>query len=104
MDFGFQFISKSVLFLSDPSFGASLLTVEPSWKVTEKVHTVIPGQVAVCWTQYDPELKTLYAIDAGRNIIYTLDAGSGAITGKSKRSTRAERLRQVCSTARSEMA
>ncbi|KAK4952151.1 hypothetical protein LTR10_010071 [Elasticomyces elasticus] len=81
MDFGFQFISRSAIFLSDPSYGASIVDVGPDHKGIERVHTVIPGQVAVCWTAADLALDTLYAIDAGLDSIHTLDARTGALKG-----------------------
>ncbi|KAK5720278.1 hypothetical protein LTR15_007551 [Elasticomyces elasticus] len=82
MDFGFQFISRSTIFLSDPSYGASIIDVGPDHKGIERVHTVIPGQVAVCWTAADLALNTLYAIDAGLDSIHTLDARTGALKGR----------------------
>ncbi|KAK3642767.1 hypothetical protein LTR56_010591 [Elasticomyces elasticus] len=81
LDFGFQFISRSTIFLSDPSYGASIIDVGPDHKGIERVHTVIPGQVAVCWTAADLALDTLYAIDAGLDSIHTLDARTGALKG-----------------------
>ncbi|KAK5689866.1 hypothetical protein LTR97_012626 [Elasticomyces elasticus] len=81
MDFGFQFISRSTIFLSDPSYGASIIDVGLDHKGIERVHTVIPGQVAVCWTAADLALDTLYAIDAGLDTIHTLDARTGALEG-----------------------
>ncbi|KAK5689796.1 hypothetical protein LTR17_026141 [Elasticomyces elasticus] len=81
MDFGFQFISRSTMFLSDPSYGASIVDVGPDYKGNERVHTVIPGQSAVCWTAADLALDTLYAIDAGLDSIHTLDARTGVLKG-----------------------
>lgn len=81
VDFGFLFVTETEIFLSDAGSGAALLTVGEGWHVTEKVHTVIPGQVATCWTAYVPELNTLYAIDAGRDVIFTLDSTTGKQTG-----------------------
>lgn len=81
MDFGFIFISESTIFLSDPSFGASLLEVQSDLKAIETVHTVIPKQMALCWTQYEPSLNTLYAIDALTPNVFLLNAQSGALEG-----------------------
>ncbi|KAK5729835.1 hypothetical protein LTR17_011596 [Elasticomyces elasticus] len=81
MDFGFQFISQSTIFLADPSYGASIIDVGPDHKGIERVHTIIPGQVAVCWTAADLALGTLYAIDAGLDTIHTLDARTGNSKG-----------------------
>ncbi|KAK0301663.1 hypothetical protein LTR82_018182 [Friedmanniomyces endolithicus] len=67
MDFGFTFIDNKIIFLADPSFGISLLSVKQDLTVTETRHTVIPGQSAICWTAYSPATNLLYAIDAGLN-------------------------------------
>ncbi|KAK3621125.1 hypothetical protein LTR56_022989 [Elasticomyces elasticus] len=78
MDFGFQFISRSTIFLSDPSYGASIVDVGRDYKGNERVHTAIPGQSAVCC---DLALDTLYAIDAGLDSMHTLDARTGVLKG-----------------------
>lgn len=79
MNFGFTFITDERIFLSDPSFGASILKVQENLKIVEGTHVVIPGQVAVCWTQYWQSTDTLYAIDAGTHDVYTLSATTGAL-------------------------
>jgi hypothetical protein len=81
LDFGFLFTDSHTIFMSDPSFGAALLHVNEDLTVKQEVHTIIPGQQAICWTQYWPSGSTLYAIDAGLNQIWTLNAGSGALEG-----------------------
>jgi hypothetical protein len=69
----------ALIFLADPSFGAAILHVQPNLTLTEEVHVAISGQVAVCWTQQLG--STLYAIDAGVPKIWTLDAGTGTLSG-----------------------
>ena len=81
MNFGFQFLTPSTIFMSDPAFGASLLEIGSDLKAKETAHTVLPGEKASCWTQYDPELDTLYAIDAGSNNLFTMNSKTGALTG-----------------------
>ena len=76
-----SFLTLHTIYLVDPSFGASLLHVGPDFKITQEKHTVVPGQGAICWAQSDLALNTLYAIDAGKNKIWTLDSKSGALTG-----------------------
>ncbi|KAK3612784.1 hypothetical protein LTR22_028464 [Elasticomyces elasticus] len=70
MDFGFQFISRSTIFLSDPSYGASIVDVGRDYKGNERS--------AVCC---DLALDTLYAIDAGLDSMHTLDARTGVLKG-----------------------
>ena len=81
MDFGSVFLSETRLYLSDPSFGASILELHDNLKFTELVHTVVPNQSAICWAEYDPVLNTAYAIDAGRNKVYKMNADTGALEG-----------------------
>lgn len=80
-DFGFLFTSETEIFLSDAGSGTALLTVGDGWKVTLKEHTVVPGQMATCWTEWEPALSTLYGIDAAVNKIYTMDQTTGKQTG-----------------------
>jgi len=81
LDFAAIFINGTSLFLVDPTFGASILEINSDYTVTEKVHTVISNQSAVCWANYDVATNTAYAIDAGQPVVYTLDAGTGVLMG-----------------------
>ncbi|KAK1808853.1 hypothetical protein LTR12_016799 [Friedmanniomyces endolithicus] len=81
LDFAAIFINRTSLFLVDPSFGASILEINSDYTVTEKVHTVIRNQSAVCWANYDVATNTAYAIDAGQPVVYTLDASTGVLMG-----------------------
>lgn len=77
MNFGFSFVDERKIFLGDPSFGAAILTFQDNLTVVEVEHVVIPGQQAVCWTQYWQPTETLYAIDAASHDLHTLSAVSG---------------------------
>lgn len=81
LDFGATWLDDTRLFISDPAFGVSILHVGEDLKITEQAHTVIAAQSAICWTAYDPNLNTAYAPDASRTKIFTIDPGSGALTG-----------------------
>jgi len=81
MAFGAVFTDDTHLFVSEPTYGASILDVSDSGHITEEVHTVISGQKAVCWAEYDAALNTAYAIDAGQPVVWTVDATSGVLTG-----------------------
>ena len=76
LDFGFSFVDETTVFLSDPSFGAAFLRTEANLSLVEEAHLVIPGQGAICWTQYWQPGGTLYAIDAGINQIHTISAST----------------------------
>lgn len=81
LDFGFSFLSKSRLFVVDPSYGASVLTIDDHLKITETVHTAVASQKAICWAEYDANLGSAYGNDAGQDVIYTFSAATGALTG-----------------------
>lgn len=81
MDFSGVWLSGSQLFMTDPSFGISFLDLQDDLTFAQAVHTEIPSQKALCWNVYDEELATGYAIDAGQNVVYTIDGASGAVTG-----------------------
>ena len=84
VDFGGNFISDDSLLVTDASFGVALLTVTSSWQVVEEVHTLVAGQIALCWTFYAPRFDTLYAFDAGRTLVTEIDPHSAAIKGHFK--------------------
>ena len=84
MEFGSVFLSETELFLTDPSYGISLLVLGEDLKFTEKAHTVVPNQKAICWAEYDPALATAYANDAGKNKIFKFNTDSGAEEGAIK--------------------
>lgn len=81
MDFGSVFISESELFLSDPSYGVSILELGADLKFTERVHTVVASQKAICWAEYDPNLGTAYGNDAGQNKVFKFNAQTGVKEG-----------------------
>lgn len=79
LEFGSVWVSEDKLFISDPSFGAAIVSVTGT-TVTEEAHITIEGQVAVCWATYDASSNTAYAIDAGKNVITAVDVASGKIS------------------------
>ena len=81
LDFSATFLSETRMLLTDPSFGIAILELGGDLTFTELVHTVIPGQSAICWSQADLNLGTAYAIDAGRNQIYKINPDTGAHVG-----------------------
>ena len=81
MDFGSVFLSESRLFLTDPSYGVSILELEESLEFTEIVHTVVQSQKAICWAELDPSLGTVYGNDAGKGRIFKFNAETGAHEG-----------------------
>lgn len=81
MDFSAVFLSESRMLLTDPSFGVALLELGGDLTFTELVHTPIPKQVAICWSEADFGLGFAYAIDAGRNELYKININTGLHEG-----------------------
>jgi len=80
LEFGSVWVSNNDLFISDPSFGAAIVSVTGT-SVTEKAHIDIAGQSAICWAMYSEQNGKAYAIDAGKNVITIVDVASGQISG-----------------------
>ncbi len=67
--------------LTDPAFGASILSISADFDITEKAHIPIPFQGADCWGAYAPRFNSAYVIDAGNPNITVVDPASGAVKG-----------------------
>lgn len=76
--------SDSELLVTDASYGASIVHVgpPPSFELTETAHTIIPGQVAICWGTYSSRFNSAYIFDAGSTNITVLDPVTGAVKDK----------------------
>jgi len=81
LDFSINFLSRNTALITDPTFGASIVSVGSDLSVTETHHTVIPNQGAACWGAYSPHYDAAYVIDAGQPNITILNPQSGEIKG-----------------------
>ena len=82
LDFSINFLgSNNRAMITDPTFGASFVSIGSDLKITETKHTVIPNQGAACWGVYSKRYDAAYVIDAGHPNITLLDPGTGAIKG-----------------------
>ena len=82
LDFSINFLGSSTLaMITDPTFGASFVSIGSDLKVTETKHIVIPNQGAACWGVYSRRYDAAYVVDAGRPNITLLDPASGATKG-----------------------
>ncbi len=83
LDFGSVFLgSDSSFFVTDPSFGGSILDVSPTLQITERAHIDIPNNLLMCWTVYVPWFDSVYAIDARTTIITSINPATGAINSQ----------------------
>ncbi len=67
--------------LTDPAFGAALLSISPAFEVSEKAHVSIPFEGAACWGAYAPRFNSAYVIDAGQPNITVLNPANGDVKG-----------------------
>ena len=80
LDFSLNFLGGDGLaLLTDPSFGAAILSVSPKFQITERAHTAIPLQRAACWGAYSARYDSAYVIDASNSNITALDPRTGSI-------------------------
>jgi len=79
LQFGSVWVSDDRLFITDPSFGAAIVSVTGT-SVTGEKHITIANQSAICWSAYDKRTGKAYAIDAGKNVITVVDARRGQKT------------------------
>ena len=82
INFGGNFVSDNILASVESTFGVALLKVDPSLELTEEVHTVVPNQVAICWSVYAPRFDAFYAVDAGTGLLTAINPRTGAIKGQ----------------------
>ena len=79
LEVGSVWVSDDRFFVTDPSFGAAIVSVTGT-SVAEESHITIADQAAICWSAYDKRAGNVYAIDTGRNEITVVDAKSGQKT------------------------
>ena len=82
LEFSINFLGDdSSALVTDPGFGASIMTIASDFTVTEKDHIVIPREVATCWGAYYPRYQSAYVIDGAQPNITVVDSLSGTIKG-----------------------
>ncbi|KUJ20110.1 uncharacterized protein LY89DRAFT_682894 [Mollisia scopiformis] len=82
VDFSIDFLgSDSSAVITDASYGASIVSISPTFSVSVAVKTVIPNQGASCWSAYSSRFNTIFVMDGGNPNITLLDPATGAIKG-----------------------
>ncbi|KAL9055375.1 MAG: hypothetical protein Q9162_003572 [Coniocarpon cinnabarinum] len=80
MPFGFAFGSDSDrILLSDPTFGGSIVTIDPSTSMTSELQHTMSNLTAACWAAYSSTTKNGYLIDAGAPQMGEVDMTTGAL-------------------------
>ena len=79
-DFGFAFgESSSTILVSDPTFGGSVVNIDPTNLQTSEVQHTNSTLKAACWAAYSPVTKMGYTIDAGLPQFGEFDLQSGEL-------------------------
>ncbi|KAL4739207.1 hypothetical protein BDV11DRAFT_170240 [Aspergillus similis] len=72
--------SSDVILVTDPGFGAAVLSVNRSTHEAGLVaKTIIPGQTATCWAAYSAKTKSIFVTDVAVNRLVELDAVNARI-------------------------
>lgn len=71
--------SPTVLFATDAAFGATTLSLSPSYQFSSLTKTTIAGQAATCWATFSTLTGTAFVTDVTKNRIVEIDPSSGKI-------------------------
>lgn len=71
--------SPTELFATDASFGATTLSLSPSFKFSSLTKTTIPAQTATCWATFSALTRTAFVTDVGKNRLVEIDPSTGKI-------------------------
>ncbi|KAL4816190.1 hypothetical protein BDW67DRAFT_175679 [Aspergillus spinulosporus] len=72
--------SSDVILVTDPGFGAAVLSVNRSTHEAGLVaKTMIPGQTATCWAAYSAKTNSIFVTDVAVNRLVELDAVNARI-------------------------
>lgn len=67
--------SSDIILVTDPGFGAAVLSVNRSTHEAGLVaKTIIPGQTATCWAAYSVKTNSIFVTDVAVNRLVELDA------------------------------
>jgi hypothetical protein len=82
LEFSISFLGHdSSAVITDPSFGAAIVSVSDKLEFTVTHKTPIAGEAAICWSTYAPQFDTIFILDGGVSNITLMDPRSGAIQG-----------------------
>lgn len=71
--------SPPVLFATDASFGATTLSLSPSFEFSSLTKTTIAGQTATCWATFSALTRTAFVTDVLKNRLVEIDPSTGKI-------------------------
>lgn len=80
LDFSLNFFdidTKGII--TDPAYGASIVSVASNFSVTVDKRVAIPGQGATCWSAYSSRFDAVFIFDGGKPNITTLDPKTGDV-------------------------
>lgn len=71
--------NTTVLFATDAAFGATTLSLSPSFQFSSLTRTTIAGQAATCWATFSTLTGTAFVTDVGLNRLVEIDPRTGKI-------------------------
>ncbi|KAJ4366493.1 hypothetical protein N0V83_008129 [Neocucurbitaria cava] len=74
--------NPSSLFVTDASFGATVLNLDPKHSAIVKSAQAIDGQKATCWATISSATNSAFVTDAGVNRIVEMNINDASIIGK----------------------
>jgi len=82
VDFSLNFLgSDDSAVVVDPTYGASLIDISPSYAVTVSKQIVVAGEAAICWSAFSDRFNSIALLDAGKPTVTLVSPASGDITG-----------------------
>jgi hypothetical protein len=82
LDFSVSFLgTDSRALITDPAYGASLVSISRDNKFSVDKKVVITGEKATCWSVYSSRFNTVFIIDGGSPTVTLVDPFSGDIRG-----------------------
>ncbi|KAH8679116.1 hypothetical protein BGZ60DRAFT_482828 [Tricladium varicosporioides] len=87
LDFSLSFLgSDSKAIITDPVYGAALVTISSTFSVSVTKKIVVPDQKATCWSLYSPRFDTVFLMDGGNTNVTIVNPSTGAIKGQAVQS------------------
>lgn len=71
--------NPTVLFATDAAFGATTLSLSPSFQFSSLTKTTIAGQGATCWATFCTLTGTAFVTDVAKNRLVEIDPSTGKI-------------------------
>lgn len=79
MAFGSVFINETSLVVADPSFGAGVVDASRPSAPVLTATIIVKNSTAICWAAFDANQQLGYLMDAAKNTVVVVDAGTASV-------------------------